>query len=81
MRDAGASVVGGQGGRPRINLEESWADEMERELGPRSQVGRGSEEAAEGVWERGFSRQDQDCPPPRHKGGAEGFGDARILNP
>lgn len=54
---------------------------MERELGPRSQVGRGGEEVAEGVWERGFSRQDQDCPPPRHRGGAEGFGDARILNP
>lgn len=81
MRDSGASVAEGQGSRSRINLEESygpikWPGSWE--LG--AKWGRGGDEAAEeGVWERGFSRQGQDCPPPPTQ--AEGFADARISNP
>lgn len=72
----------GQGGRSRINLEEScgpirWTPSGE--LGTR--WGRRGDRAAREVGlERGFSRCGQEHPPPRHRGGAEGFGDTRTLS-
>lgn len=58
MRDSGA----------RVNLEESCGPVKRTRTWGLGAVGRrGEDEAAEVEWDRGFTGQGQECPPPRHR--------------